>query len=31
MQFGEQIPFEIEFKNPDYFQNWNLYFLMAQH
>ena len=23
-QFGEEIPFEIEFKNPDYFQNWNL-------
>ena len=26
MQFGEQIPFEIQFKNPDYFQNWNLVF-----
>ena len=26
LQFGEQIPFEIEFKNPDYFQNWNLVF-----
>ena len=26
MQFGEQIPFEIQFKNPDYFQNWNLIF-----
>ena len=26
LQFGEQIPFEIEFKNPDYFQNWELVF-----
>ena len=26
MQFGEQIPFEIEFKNPDYFQNWEFVF-----
>ena len=26
LQFGEQIPFEIQFKNPDYFQNWNLVF-----
>ena len=24
--FGEEIPFEIEFKNPDYFQNWKLVF-----
>ena len=24
--FGEQIPFEIQFKNPDNFQNWNLVF-----
>ena len=24
MQFGEQIPFEIQFKNPKNFQNWNL-------
>ena len=26
LQFGEQIPFEIQFKNPDNFQNWNLLF-----
>ena len=26
IQFGEQIPFEIQFKNPDNFQNWNLVF-----
>ena len=26
LEFGEQIPFEIEFKNPDYFQNWELVF-----
>ena len=26
LQFGEQIPFEIQFKNPDDFQNWNLVF-----
>ena len=26
MQFGEQIPFEIQFKSPDDFQNWNLVF-----
>ena len=26
LQFGEQIPFEIQFKNPDNFQNWNLIF-----
>ena len=26
LEFGEQIPFEIQFKNPDYFQNWNLVF-----
>ena len=26
MQFGEQIPFEIQFKNPDVFQNWNIVF-----
>ena len=26
IQFGEEIPFEIEFKNPDDFQNWNLVF-----
>jgi len=26
LQFGEEIPFEIKFKNPDYFQNWNLLF-----
>ena len=24
MQFGEQIPFEIQFKYPDNFQSWNL-------
>ena len=24
MRYGEEIPFEIEFKNPDYFQNWKL-------
>ena len=24
LQFGEEIPFEIQFKNPDNFQNWNL-------
>ena len=26
LQFGEEIPFEIKFKNPDNFQNWNLVF-----
>ena len=26
LQFGEQIPFEIQFKSPDDFQNWNLVF-----
>ncbi len=26
LKFGEEIPFEIKFKNPDYFQNWNLKF-----
>ena len=26
LQFGEEIPFEIKFKNPNYFQNWNLVF-----
>ena len=26
LQFGEEIPFEIHFKKPDNFQNWNLVF-----
>ena len=26
LKFSEEIPFEIQFKNPDYFQNWNLKF-----
>jgi capsular exopolysaccharide synthesis family protein len=26
LQFGKKIPFEIEFKNPDNYQNWNLIF-----
>ena len=26
LQFGKEIPFEIKFKNPDDFQNWNLVF-----
>ena len=26
LKFGKEIPFEIQFKNPDDFQNWNLVF-----